>query len=92
MLCIASCTTGVEGFQVGDRVAYLTRSAAAPSYAEYTAAKAANTTKLPDGLGADVGASLLTQGLTALTQVTDVVQVKKGAVFVVFSTLCNYHK
>lgn len=61
-------------FQVGDRVAWLGTS----GYAEYTAAPAAKTVKIPDGISdEDVMASFLS-GLTVLSLAKETYTVKKG--------------
>ncbi|GAA5932828.1 hypothetical protein JCM1841_005442 [Sporobolomyces salmonicolor] len=63
------------GFKVGDKVAAYT---AGGSFAEYAVANAIKTIKLPDGISTKDAASLMVQGLTALTFVREAHQVKKG--------------
>lgn len=63
-----------SNFQVGDRVAWLGTS----GYAEYTAAPAANTIKVPDAVSdEDIVASFLS-GLTVLALVKETYVVQKG--------------
>lgn len=63
-----------SGFQVGDRVAWL----ATGGYAEYTAAPAAKTVKIPDGVSdEDVMASFLS-GLTVLSFAKETYPVQAG--------------
>jgi len=52
---------GVNGFNVGDKVAYF----ASGSYAEYTTVVSTSAYKLPEGATTKDGAALLLQGLTA---------------------------
>jgi NADPH2:quinone reductase len=63
-----------SGFQVGDRVAWMGTS----GYAEYTAAPAAKTVKIPEGVSdEDIMASFLS-GLTTLAFATETYAVQKG--------------
>ncbi|KAM0756590.1 NAD(P)-binding protein [Meredithblackwellia eburnea MCA 4105] len=63
------------GYKVGDRVAGYT---AGGSFAEYVLNKAEKTVKLPDDLSTKDAATLLVQGLTALTFVKEAHEIKKG--------------
>ncbi|GJN94646.1 hypothetical protein Rhopal_007729-T1 [Rhodotorula paludigena] len=63
------------GFKVGDRVAAYT---AGGSFAEYALAKANKVAKLPEGISTRDAATVLTQGLTALTFVKEAHEVKPG--------------
>jgi len=58
---VESVGEGVTEFKVGDRVVYQSSG----SYAEYTAAAAGRSFKLPDNISAKQGASILLQGATA---------------------------
>jgi hypothetical protein len=51
----------VAGFQVGDAVVYMTRSAYGGSYADFTAVKADTVTKLPQGVSTQAAAAVLLQ-------------------------------
>lgn len=63
-----------SGFKVGDRVAWLATS----GYAEYTAAPADKTVKIPDGVSdEDIMASFLS-GMTVLSFVKETYPVQKG--------------
>ncbi|KAJ6134042.1 hypothetical protein N7523_000364 [Penicillium sp. IBT 18751x] len=63
-----------SGFEIGDRVAWLATS----GYAEYTAAPAAKTVKIPEGVSdEDIMASFLS-GLTTLAFATETYAVQKG--------------
>ena len=53
---------GVAGLAVGDRVAY---EGPLGAYAELQAVPAAKLVKIPDGVGADVAAAVMLQGMTA---------------------------
>ncbi|KAJ1922036.1 hypothetical protein H4219_000383 [Mycoemilia scoparia] len=66
---------GVEGFKVGDRVAYLVNSGA---YSEYTLASPAKATVLPEAVSEKIGAAALLQALTAYCMTTRSYAVKKG--------------
>src|ERR1700722_9347512 len=59
---VAALGEGVAGFNVGDRVATAT---ATGGYAEFSTALASLTAKVPDGVTADVAASVMLKGLTA---------------------------
>ena len=63
----------VHGLSVGDRVVYMSTGA----YAEYTAAPALHTAKIPTAVSSDVAAASLLQGLTALTLIRESYEVKK---------------
>ncbi|ORY57693.1 hypothetical protein BCR35DRAFT_309589 [Leucosporidium creatinivorum] len=63
------------GYKVGDRVAAYT---AGGSFAGYVLAKADKTVKLPDNISTKTAATVLVQGLTALTFVKEAHEVKKG--------------
>jgi NADPH2:quinone reductase len=60
--------------QTGDRVVCLSAS----TYAEYTAAPASSSTKIPDSIPPKIAAGALLQGLTALTLIREAHAVKKG--------------
>ena len=60
---IAALGQGVEGFAVGDRIAYW--NPAMGSYAEYATCPAFRAVKLPDRMDFGTGAALMLQGLTA---------------------------
>ncbi|PGH27884.1 hypothetical protein AJ80_00434 [Polytolypa hystricis UAMH7299] len=60
--------------QIGDRVIWL----AAEGYAEYTAAPAATTLKLPDGLSDEVVTASFLSGLTVLSLSRETYEVKAG--------------
>ena len=62
------------GFKEGDRVVWMGTS----GYGEYTAAPAAKTIKIPQGLKEGQACAALLQGLTALTMVRESYEVKKG--------------
>lgn len=64
-----------HGFKVGDRVAAYT---AGGSFAEYALAAADKVAKLPEGFSTKDAATVLTQGLTALTFVKEAHEVKPG--------------
>jgi NADPH2:quinone reductase len=66
---------GVEGFAVGDRVAW---SAAPGSYAELVVVPAREAVAVPDGVDDDVAAAVLLQGLTAHYLVTSTFPVQPG--------------
>ncbi|KAI5474910.1 hypothetical protein MNV49_002193 [Pseudohyphozyma bogoriensis] len=63
------------GYKVGDRVVGYT---AGGSFSEYVLNKAEKTVKIPEGVSTKEAATLLTQGLTALTFVKEAHEVKKG--------------
>lgn len=60
---IEAVGTGVEGFKVGDRVAYATRPPGA--YCEVRVMSAAGVVKLPDAISFEQGAAMMLQGMTA---------------------------
>lgn len=66
---------GVEGFTAGDRVVTATASG---GYAEYATAPASFTASVPDGVPADVAASVLLKGLTAHYLLKSVYPVQAG--------------
>lgn len=66
---------GAEGVSVGDTVACYT---AGGSFAEYTAVEDRQTIKLPAGISTKDAATVLLQGLTALTIVKEAHEVKPG--------------
>jgi len=63
-----------HGLKEGDRVVYLAEA----TYAEYTAAAAAKTVKIPAGVGEKIASAALLQGLTALTLIRETHAVRKG--------------
>ncbi|EME40548.1 hypothetical protein DOTSEDRAFT_27186 [Dothistroma septosporum NZE10] len=63
-----------QGLKEGDKVVWMAESA----YAEYTAAPAAKTVKVPSDMDPKIGAAALLQGLTALTLVREAYHVNKG--------------
>ncbi|KAK4701358.1 NADPH:quinone reductase, partial [Phenoliferia sp. Uapishka_3] len=63
------------GFKVGDKVCGYT---AGGSFAEFCLTKAEKTVKLPEGVSTKVAATVLLQGLTALTMVKEAHEVKPG--------------
>jgi NADPH:quinone reductase len=60
---IVAVGSGVDGFQVGDRVAYCTGPIGA--YAEAAVVPAYRVVRLPESIGFDVAAGLMLKGLTA---------------------------
>lgn len=66
---------GVDGFRAGDRVV---SAAVSGGYAEFSAAPASLTAKVPDGVGSDVAASVLLKGLTAHYLLKSVYPVQGG--------------
>ncbi|BGP44121.1 NADPH:quinone reductase [Rhodotorula kratochvilovae] len=64
-----------HGYSVGDRVAAYT---AGGSFAEYALAAADKVIKLPEGFSTKDAATVVTQGLTALTFVKEAHEVKPG--------------
>ncbi len=72
---------GVEGFQVGQRIGYVT--GAYGGYAERRLLPAALAVALPEGLGDIAAASLLLKGLTACMLLRRVYPVKAGDVILV---------
>jgi NADPH:quinone reductase len=72
---VAALGEGVAGFNVGDRVATAT---ATGGYAEFSTALASLTAKVPDGVTADVAASVMLKGLTAHYLLKSVYPVQGG--------------
>jgi NADPH:quinone reductase len=72
---VAAIGEGVDGFSVGERVV---TAAAAGAYAEFAAAPAFLTAKVPDGVSSDVAASVLLKGLTAHYLLKSVYPVQAG--------------
>lgn len=72
---IAAIGPSVSGFSVGDKVVSYT---AGGSMAEYCLAKAEKTALIPEGVSTKDAATILVQGLTALTFVKEAHEVKKG--------------
>lgn len=71
---VAALGPETSGFQVGDRVAWLSTG----GYAEYTAVPAAHTAKIPEGISdEDVMASFLS-GMTVLAFAKETYPVQKG--------------
>jgi len=70
----ASVDSQTYGYTVGDTVA----AYATGCIAEYASVKGRKTCKLPDGISAKDGSTILLQGLTALTFMTEAHPVKKG--------------
>ena len=66
---------GVEGFAVGDRVAWCEQLG---SYAELVAVEAAKAVPVPDGVDDDVAVGALLQGMTAHFLVNDTYPVQPG--------------
>lgn len=66
--------TASPGFQPGDRVVWMGGS----GYAEYTAAPAAKTMKIPDSVSSPDACAAVLQGLTAMTLVEEAYKVQKG--------------
>jgi NADPH2:quinone reductase len=60
---IEAVGSGVDGFKVGDRVAYAARPPGA--YCEVRVMAAAGVVKLPDALSFEQGAAMMLQGMTA---------------------------
>jgi NADPH:quinone reductase len=71
---------GASGFAVGDRVAWKNASG---SYAERAVVPVAEAVPVPDGLGTDVAAAAILQGLTAHYLATSVYAVQPGDTAVV---------
>ncbi|PVV02496.1 hypothetical protein BB560_003048 [Smittium megazygosporum] len=70
----------VKDFAVGDRVAYITRTA---SYAEYTIPDDRYIKKIPDSVSFELGAASMTQGLTAICLTNQSYKVKKGDIVLI---------
>lgn len=66
--------TASPSFQPGDRVVWMGGS----GYAEYTAAPAAKTMKIPDSISSPDACAAVLQGLTAMTLVEEAYKVQKG--------------
>ena len=66
---------GVEGLKVGDRVAF---GLGASAYAEYVAVPAWKVVPLPDGIGSDVAAAIMLQGMTAHYLTNDTYPIAAG--------------
>ncbi|KAL0262631.1 NADPH:quinone reductase [Diplodia seriata] len=64
----------LHGLAAGDRIVWMGTGA----YAEYTAVATGHATKVPAGVGSDVAAAALLQGLTALTLIREAHAVQKG--------------
>lgn len=71
---VALGPSGVEGFKEGDRVVWMGNG----GYAEYTAAPAAKTLKVPDGISSEDACAAILQGLTAITLVEEAHKVESG--------------
>ena len=67
--------SNVQGFKVGDRVAY---TGVSHSYAEFVAAPTSKVAKLPDSVEFNQGATLMLQGITAHYLLTSCYPVQKG--------------
>jgi NADPH2:quinone reductase len=78
---VAALGPGVTGVEVGDRVACFPDKGGA--YAEKCVASASGLTKLPDGVGLDVGAAFPIQALTAYHMLFTVYKLKRGDVVLV---------
>jgi NADPH:quinone reductase len=72
---ISQVGIGIEGFQVGDRVAY---SSIPGAYAEYAHAPADKIVKIPDGVDTKTAAAVMLQGMTAHFLVNDTYHLKAG--------------
>jgi NADPH:quinone reductase len=72
---ISQVGIGVEGFQVGNRVAY---SSIPGAYAEYAHAPADKIVKIPDGVDTKTAAAVMLQGMTAHFLVNDTYHLKAG--------------
>jgi NADPH2:quinone reductase len=66
---------GVNGIEVGDRVAY---AMSLGSYAEYASVPAARLVKVPEGVDAETAAAAMLQGMTAHYLVTSTYTLKSG--------------
>lgn len=71
---VDSHRTASPSFQPGDRVVWMGVS----GYAEFTAAPAARTIKVPDSISSPDACAAFLQGLTALTLVEEAHKVEKG--------------
>jgi NADPH:quinone reductase len=72
---VAALGAGVDGFAVGDRVAW---SHAPGSYAEQVVVSAANAVPVPDNVDDEIAAAVLLQGMTAHFLCNDVYAVSAG--------------
>ncbi|KAH7058246.1 chaperonin 10-like protein [Linnemannia elongata] len=68
-----------HGFKVGDRVAFLSVA----TYADYVAVDTIHLAKLPDSVSYEDGATLMIQGLTALSLATRAYSIKKDDIIVI---------
>ncbi|KAF8947904.1 NADPH:quinone reductase [Haplosporangium gracile] len=68
-----------HGFKVGDRVAFLGFA----TYADYVAVDTVHLAKLPDSVSYEEGATLMVQGLTALSLATRAYPIQKGDIIVI---------
>ncbi len=72
---VAAVGEGVEGFHIGDRVAWAgTRGA----YAQFACVPATGLLKVPEGIGADDAAAVMLQGITAHYLAYDTYAIKPG--------------
>ncbi|KAL9631823.1 MAG: hypothetical protein Q9164_005685 [Protoblastenia rupestris] len=71
---ILALGSDVTGFKKGERVVWMGTG----GYAEYTAADAARTVKVPEGIELKDACAALLQGLTAITLVEEAHEVEKG--------------
>ena len=71
---VALGPSGVDGFKEGDRVVWMGTG----GYAEYTAAPAAKTLKIPEAISSDDACAAIIQALTAITLVEEAHKVEKG--------------
>jgi len=72
---VAAVGEGVEGFSIGDRVAYAgTRGA----YAQFACVPATGLLKVPEGISADAAAAVMLQGITAHYLAYDTYAIKPG--------------
>ncbi len=77
---VASVGNGVEGWKAGDRAAYFFTPGA---YSNARLIDASVLVKLPEDIGSDLAASLLTKGLTAWMLIKRVHKVKPGDIVLV---------
>jgi NADPH:quinone reductase len=72
---VAAVGEGVEGFHIGDRVAWAgTRG----TYAQFACVPATGLLKVPEGIGADDAAAVMLQGITAHYLAYDTYAIKPG--------------
>jgi NADPH2:quinone reductase len=71
----------VERVSAGDRVGYFNFA----SYGEYVIVERTRIVKLPKNLSSKTAATILLQGLTALTMVKGIYKIKKGDVVLVYA-------